>query len=770
MTLILPKPDPDLLPSGPTGLVGDAPGQANLPEFRESADYNAPDVSWASDCVKYDETVAVFGDELSSVEFVLWNGSFQTITPIRSTTDKAQFVMPQGVDQGVLIWPKDFSGYGRPFRLNSPEVHWVYPGKKWTALTDRTIRIFGRNLKNAAVYYQIGSGSASTLEVQSSTDNEIVAVLPLGYTAGTYYVWCHGGSLGEYGWSDSASFTVAANTYTYATAVTVDSQAGATDQLKIEAAITAAGSNGTVTFAARTYTVTAQINVGAAVKLKGAGVGDTILSAATEVHLYCTGAGVIIEDMTLQGLPISFRNVDPTARRLHATSNYTSGPISFYSASAPSQTQRQVINSVIEDCTLVHEGGGITLAHTGHYIARCEFFGNYQGNVYASVGGSSATGSVTNINAIRTYSAHNVLVEDCYASSYDAENDVPLNRFVLMTYSCDTNHVYKNNIIDRNGAFGETTDAETNSGETFCLHGVDGGLLGTVVSATDTTVVIDGTDIVGEDLGSSVGADAITLDVLYAAVLSGRAKGQVRLIDSASEGGGDTTLTVSKWRLQPEVGDKVAIRPRFTRIIIDGNTVDSVPDGRSVIFYRSGVTLWQVSNNITIVNNTFKNVHEGVIIHATSGDYWVHGDTYIKGNTFEDAYGTLPYPMYPKAFAQVSRNNITYHGQMYGWGCVFKGNFIDNVTTGAYVGALDFDKTSSVNATRNDSGYTAASDVGLMNSIIENNVFTNVTLQDMAYGPTANYTLFRNNRPSKTASRELGWFNLTKTTDVYHTR
>jgi len=782
MTLILPIPDADINPAGPPDWT-EHPGGNEFPEWRESIDIGAPAIGWATDSTFADETIGMFGDDLLNAEFVVWaEGKLYEIEPLRQLADRAQIVLPSAAS-GVgtfspkpypksvaFIWPRNFSGYGRPYRINAPEVFWVYPGKKWTALTDRTFRIFGKNLSadlfSPMVVVQKGSDEPYEVTVTEQSEYELTVELPSGYAAGSYQVWVHNGSGGEYGWSNAGTFTVAASTYDYSDEFPVEDETG-TDQQKIEAAIAAADSNGggTVIFAADTYTITAQIDVPDTIKLKGAGAGQTILSASTEKHIWCTGAGVIIEDMTLQGLPISFRNVDPIARRLHITSNYTSGPISFYSASAPTQTQRQVINSVIEDCILVHEGNGITLAHTGHCIARCEFYGNYQGNVYASVGGSSATGSVTNLNAIRTYNAHNVLIEDCYASSYDAENDIPLNRFLLATYSCDTNHTYKNNVVERNGAWGETSDAETNSGETFCLHGVDGGLVGTVVSATDTTVVIDGTDIVGEDLGSSVTTEAITQDVLFAAVLSGPGKGQVRLIDSASEGGGDTTLTVSKWRIQPETGDKVAIRPRFTRILIIGNTVDSVPDGRAVDFYRSGVTLWQVSNGVIIVGNTFRNVHEGVIIHATSGGYWVHGDTHIRGNTFEDAYGDSPYPMYPKAFAQVTRNNITAHGQMYGWGCVVRDNVSTNCDVGFYCGALDYDKTTTVNATRDDTGYTAAIDVGLMQTIIENNTVTDAaTDKALIYGPTANWTLFRGNTVE--TGQDVTGFNTGKTTSV----
>ncbi len=780
MTLILPKPDPDLLPSGPTDWENH-PGGLGLPDFRDSSDLGAPAIGYAMTDIRPDETMTIFGDGLASADFVVWSeGLVQEITtPLRQAADRAQITIPltaTGIDDSLtravnrsmmLVWPKAFSGYGRPIRINAPELHWVYPGKKWTALEDRTIEIFGRCLSIpnywGMVVAQKGTDDPVRLRIVSRTDNSVKAELPAGYAAGSYQVWVHNGSGGEYGWSEAGTFTVAANTYTYATAVTVDSQAGATDQDKIEAAITAAGANGTVTFASRAYTVTAQINVTTAVKLVGGGIGETTLTAATEKYIWLTGAGAIVQDMTLSGLVIASRNIDQTIQRVNSSVKFQEGCVTSYASSAATQTQNQAVNLEILDSTFKFEGCGMNLYHTGYHIKNCEFYGNYQGDVYTTIGGSSATGESTNVNAIKTFNAHKMLVEDCYASSYDAENDIHLNRFWLANWSCDTNVVFRNNVIERCGAFGETADAQTNSGEAFCMHGNLGGVIDTVVSATDTTVVVDGTAIVGEDLGSNA-THAVNEDVLYAVVLSGIGKGQVRLIDAASETT-DTTLTVSKWRIQPEAGDKIGVRPLYKNILITGNYVDSVPDERAVIFGRTGVTFWMASAGVIVTDNTFKHCHEGVRINCDNGTPWYHGDSITRGNTFESMYGTLPYPFYPKAFSEVTLGNIEAMGVLYSWGNAFRGNDASDCEVGAYVGACDYDRTTTVNFGRDDTGYTAAITVGLMGTVIENNTITdNSTDKALIYGPTANWTLFRGNTVD--AGQDVTGFNTGKTTAV----
>lgn len=775
-TLTLPRPDSELYPTAPVGWTTN-PGGGGFPSWRTGADAGAPVIGFQTDMTFPGETIAIMGDRLAGAGFVLWSEGAVFRTPaLRTANDRAQIVVPtqnvsatNSVTQPMtrsmlLLWAHNASGFSLPVRINAPEIFWIYPGRKWRILSDRTIRIFGKNLCvpgiTPTVVVRRDNGALVQLAIVSRTENEIVATMPARYAAGVFTVQVHNGTGGIYGWSNIDSFTAATKTYNTSTVFAVDSQAGSTPQAKLTAAINAARLNGggTVLLGAGTYPITSRIDVPQEqweqppILIKGTGRDVTILQASSEQNLWLYGAGSGIEDVSLINIRVNVRNQDCTIQR--CVIDVYDHPIEVYTdyMLGGGAKPRQNVNVIVTDNILRAHNACLKLGAMSYgLVSRNTFLTRFQ-NGY---GPGPSPGNNLDNQGISCRSVHKVIIEDNTFRSQDPLAGQIMTRAIAFLHSADSCCVIQRNRAEWIGAFPASTVRDTNSGEVILFHGEDVGLVQTVHSSSDMACVVNRP--VGEFTSSVLGTyetDMIGQQLLHAVVLTGAAAGQVRLITSMAADGARTSIgiTFHKWQnVNPAAGDRVLVKPLYSKHLILDNYIDSVPDPSSVEidFGRIGILIWCTSHEMIIRRNTIKHCCEAIRIQCESGGPWVQIANHVRGNTLIDCLAGGPFDTYPKFYADIGGGPFVAGDQFHSVGNVFRDNVCAGSECGVMIGVADHDRPQ---APRVDADYVASSRVGVMHSIIENNVITTVygnidRLKLMfAISYAANWTLIRNNR------------------------
>lgn len=771
---VLPAPELEQVGAGPTGW-SKVPGGVALPETRASVDSGSPAIGYCTDACRIDETAAIFGDKLADAEFVLWSeGLLCEVEPIRQATDRAQLAiptrgasivdaLPRVLDNStMLLWPRNFSGYGRPVRINGPKINWVWPGRVWANRPFQTVRLFGRSLafadRKSLVVAKRGNDPPIKLQIKFQGEYEIEAMLPAGYQPGTYTVWAHNETGGRFGWSNAGTFLVEANPYNVSPIFAVDSQAGATDNAKIANAIAAANAagGGTVSFSAREYTLNARVfATGAAqnpIRFQGAGRGRTVLKCWPEEFLWLTCAGSEVRDLSLDGLLISVRNKDMTIDNVEGKVIDYQGAISTYAEFYPGGLNPRInLNLLVTNSSFTGTSAAAVLGQSSFTtFQNCEFFGRYEDGEYAAVGDATPNYRGQNLgnHGISVYSCQNLLVERCRFASEDALNGKILTRGIGVIHNTDANHVYKANSFERIGAFDTADNVETNSGEIVMFHGEEVGVVKSVVEADWQSITLTGDGILDEDFLTYTGSNPIDYGLLYVVVLSGKAKGQVRRILSGEIPADDTILYVDRWQhVKPEAGDNVVVRPLYLQNAIVDNYIDPtpVPGDVTINFNRTGILLWQTAIDTLIANNTIKHCAEGIRIQCSTGGRWVSGRNVIVDNAVTDAIAGGPIDLYSKGFAEVGGGAAVAGTQWHTFGNVCRRNRFEDAEMGVLVGVSDFD---TVFAPRDDALFTAGASVGVMGSIVEKNILRNISTADreQCYGVSSNWTLFRKNQ------------------------
>jgi hypothetical protein len=512
---VLPKPDITTFSSGPTGWDSH-PGGNGFPLWLTNQDAGSPTIGLYTELTKADETMAIVGEDMLDAEFVAWaEGMVFYADTIRTAEDRAQVTIPETAvsiatatekavpDSMFLVWGKNAAGFGRPVRVNAPEIFWIWPGTKWTTDADSPIRIFGKGLFvegfKPVVVIKKDSDDPVYARVELSSPIEMSFMPTRQIEAGSYQVWVHNGTGGLYGWSNVGTFTAAVKAYNTAGLVVVDDQVGATDQLKIEAAIAVAGANGggTVVFSAKTYSLTTNLNVSTVTSgappiiLKGAGRDLTIITGAYGRTIQLCGAGSEIRDMKLNEVTITIRDKDQTIDNIELSADRGYGPLDMYhSLMSGGAHAGQNVNLTISNSIIRAVECGIQLGTASYiHIHDCEIYGRYYDGVYNAAG--TEVGKNHDNNGIGIRGCHKVLIEDCIFEAEDALNGRLLTRAIAVLRGNESCLVIKNNTCKWIGAFPSSPDRALDTGECLLFHGEDAGMRGPIDDTpTNTTISV----------------------------------------------------------------------------------------------------------------------------------------------------------------------------------------------------------------------------------------------------------------------------------------
>lgn len=208
-------PLPIDLPQPPLGAEGVDLGGTGLPSMSGTPLPGSPAVSMVSETILPDETLMITGDGLSSSIVRIWaEGTLRDVTPLRTYDNRMQIVVPPDMPEStMLLWPVDNDFIGTAVRINGSTLWWSWPSRLTVEDTEtpQQVTLMGKNFtfKNSQPHVWIsGPGLAQWLTVVSANPYQVRALLPTHMQAGTYNLWVHNGSGGDYGWSETIDFEI----------------------------------------------------------------------------------------------------------------------------------------------------------------------------------------------------------------------------------------------------------------------------------------------------------------------------------------------------------------------------------------------------------------------------------------------------------------------------------------------------------------------------------------------------------------------------------
>lgn len=529
--ITLPYPDLDFLSQPPLGWTKN-PGRKGFPNWQEYPVLEGvPVISFKTDEVFTDETIAIMGHGLNNAEFVFWiDGVLLPSQAIRTENDRAQILVPQYSltsnngqriinDSVTMLWALNNVGYSLPILLNVPEIYWISPETKWTEEDNRTIRIFGKNLhiqgKSGYAIGRVNGGPALRYRITSAKPSELIITLPVGYAAGNYEFQVHNGTGSNFGWSNAKSITVADNPYLTAleTEIHLSSYAGNSFLEKLNNAKEAARPNGATILFSGTHIMTssfdgiyyaptylpANATGEPPIRLKGNGSGTTsiITSGNYESIIYLTSAGSELEGFYSSGVRWNVRNKDITFKNVDMDGNNSviENYLDKVTEGHPSgggwkNGNLRIYNSNLNAVNTSIAIGGIANVHISGNNIRARFHsGFYDHN---GVLQPAANSNVDN-HGISIRGTNNVLIEHNTFRSQNASGGHIMTRAIAILHSSDYNHVIQNNDMRWIGAF-QTCPAsglDQNTGEIILYHGIDTGTFTTIREATSESITVD---------------------------------------------------------------------------------------------------------------------------------------------------------------------------------------------------------------------------------------------------------------------------------------
>lgn len=705
----------------------------NTPKLDSTPVDGAPAIGACMDIVSPGDAISLCGDNLFGAEFLAWAGDkVFRIPSVRTWSDAAQLKFPtsgfevtsQSIQtlphSAMWLWPKGVNGFGRPVKINGPEIYRTWPECHYVGRS-REIRLIGKNLSivsgSVRVVAKRGADAVVDLPIVSASKYEVVANLPIGFAAGDWSIQLYNGTGGEYFWSNQVTLTIGSALPTSATEFSVAAQPGSTDTARLLNAITAASAvpGSTVVIPAGTYDWSGVAGPGALsfsqgilfpswgsnatlIHLRGAGVGLTRVRKAAGagnaqgLWLYLTAEGSTVSDITFEDVSIFACSRGQVVTRCNfeewnAISIYPVfggvGAVSF----------DKVCNLDVTNCKFDAYGGGpnVNLGRgSGVRFANSEFIGHYIDGQKDKLGAN--TGQNHQNNGISTYGTRRLLMENNFFHSHDAVNNEVLTRSFAANWSADKGHYFKGNTSVGNGAFAAIS-ADENTGEEFLLHGdVAFGIVAAVVSSTETTTTVTFNAATfaskGWGLDTTTTAEVIATKTLSMFVTSGASKGQYKSITAYVANDANTlTFTHGSYvNLQPSAGDSVSIRPAFTEMIFVGNSIDKspIPTFADYTFNRSGFYCLDSCPGVIIDGNSIENTLYGCVFNSGGGDSWVQVGAYVANNTIENLHRWFP-ASYTAGFADTSLG-FTAGDRL--WSCLHavRNNLVSDSDTGFVIG------------------------------------------------------------------------------------
>ena len=563
--------------------------------------------TYTGDDLGRDARFRIYG-QTTSTDGYLCDGSIQ-----RLVNGFAQVTLPEELPSNsmYLLWGENENGAGYPRMINQTDAWWVGPE---IAFPGDTVSVFGRNLSHdnwtsdAWIYVTDGS-TGSWMTPTSVSPYRVSFTLPTGWTTGDYEVWTHNGHGGDLGWSGPLDLTVE-DAPDFAGGTTYDVTAfgavgdGVTDDTDaINDAILAtrtlgAGHGGplnTLYFPAGVYMISNKIHVATRLKIKGAGMDQTVIRAMTGFTNYMSiGAPnyARYEDLTFDmngqtsnvmiqhrdGFDIHYKNVRFAAKR----SSLFAHPLDINSSERVYITGCEVIGS-----------GTQILTASQVFVDDTEFMG-----------------TTSAYWLVHMRSAHDVSITNCTGRHLDDQStdtsDFCSGRFITFDSLWGT---IRNLHIDGNTTVDLTPSPDhfdQNSGEQIMWEEATTLFHGNPLATSATTVTF-----------SSVVASAPPTTLM---IVDGPGTGQFREVIEINTSTGVVTVD-TPWDVIPDTSSMAVVNFSYNNISISNNSLDfSTRSVTSTTHIAStGIQPYSGSCNLIIDNNTIHESRNGISLWTNNG-------------------------------------------------------------------------------------------------------------------------------------------------------
>lgn len=562
-----------------------------------------------------------------------------------------------------LVWSSNASGASIPACLNCTELWWGLD----TAQAGDTASVSGRNFYyggvTPTVYVQVAGQMGTTATLVDYNNYRIDYTMPnLGVASGsTVEVWVHNGHGGSYGWSGPITVTVqtTVNDESYWTGSTFNVKNfgavgdGVTnDGPAIEMALTTAaqsyantGLPATVylpgSVSGTTYLTDQGFANLAHVRWMGDGPSETSLSlgpsyatSANPYGLFYEVSGqlghaddVEIEDMTLnmnnnlQGTETTsigyslmledankLQNFKLNNLTIYSGESLTAAAAGEYGSSAPLNINSEGSHVWIQNCTIY--GGGLFFgAQNQVFVDRCNFYGQYDAEVFAYTDGGNG------------FSLTNCTAQD-YANTLTFTPDVNQdpNPYYFEGRLFDGvgngNHdiyIAGNTTIDCAPRVG--TGNSLNAGEQLLWEGGTTAYNGSLSAAGPGDVQIPASS-------TAYGPDADGRSYYYVVVVAGDGLGQDRLV-TADNGSG--LLTVSpNWNVVPDSTSTIQVQGINDETAVYANQLQGKPGYLSSGTSSAGASLYNNCFGFVVDGNQISQMVSGLYMASSIDDTGLH--------------------------------------------------------------------------------------------------------------------------------------------------
>lgn len=300
---------PDMPVDGPSDQFPDSFAEFNPPVDSDlTVDVNAPQIAEWTRQSGPNDTMVLTGEKLSvktelaegrDSRFVVYGEGRPEADALiqRLENRESAITLPGSLPSDVLylMWPHNDNGFGEPVAINRAESWWI--GLDQVSRGD-SFSVYGQNLvlgDGKCYLYIVGHG---WIVSDSSNPYKADFTVPSGLANGTFTCYAHNGHGKEYGWSAARTFTVHdklvwdddSQSWTDVTDYGAKGDGITDDAVAINNAYNAVKNKAvkTLYFPEGTYLMGSKIliNGSGSVRIKGAGMGASIIKPSKLIHPY----------------------------------------------------------------------------------------------------------------------------------------------------------------------------------------------------------------------------------------------------------------------------------------------------------------------------------------------------------------------------------------------------------------------------------------------------------------------------------------------------
>ena len=620
------------------------------PEFGGAAAQGAPVISGITHSAAPNESIVIEGRGLEAADIYIYGinqngaGVYEKAELISCKDTTVTVIINGSFAPGMfLIWAKNKSGTSYPVRVNAPRATYV---SEENPQAGDMLSIYGENLlleegEKPGIYFVSGD-KAISIPISTAEPYQLTFEIPDTVSAGSYKVYVHNGSGGDYGWSLPLEIKVTEKSTRWSgKTITVD---GYTDGA-IQDAIGRADDYDIIYFKNGTYIVDAQIMVNKKLKF----VGESKSGVKIVCGLDKEGNMNKNYAFLITGYPSEFSNLtfeDDSDKALSpvfiwANAYSVSGSREsfvvdncYFGKNHTFGTKTVKSSEQVGKCISVSTVTGVKITNNT-FVAPSAAFITTSDNI--DVSGNTAYGTWINDGEngacfMQFTSCNNVAIYENGIYGQDIisdpagtleEGDRTFCRVLAfqLPYGGTRNVYIADNEFDRVGGF------IGNSGELIMFEAIN--KLGEFKprSVNGKTLSFSGTTWSAAESGEmKVG----TKPVLGATVIISNGKGnaQYRRIAAVTE---DSVTVDRAWDILPDTDSTVCIVTPMENVVVYNNSMTGPDKYYTQYNATAGIQAYANMLNFHVKNNTIENVMTGIRL---SSHYYMVGDSHFA--VFED--------------------------------------------------------------------------------------------------------------------------------------